>query len=74
VEDIMEIMEYCIIATPAVVIDGTVVMQGSIPKESEIREWLLEVGKTDIKELAKQPDDNLESTSDAATKCCYCNP
>ena len=40
VEDITEIMEYGIMMTPAVVIDGTIVMQGGLPKESEIRERL----------------------------------
>jgi len=40
VEDIAEIMEYGVMATPAVVIDGTVVMQGGVPKENEIKEWL----------------------------------
>ena len=40
VEDIIKIMEYGIMMTPAVVIDGTIVSQGGIPKESEIKEWL----------------------------------
>jgi hypothetical protein len=36
--------------TPAVVMDGKIVSQGSIPKESEIKEWL---SKTDLKENDK---------------------
>jgi len=39
VENIYKIMDYGIMMTPAVVIDGTIVSQGIIPKESDIREW-----------------------------------
>jgi len=42
VEDIMEIMNYSIMMTPAVVIDGKIISQGCIPKESEIKNWLAE--------------------------------
>ena len=40
VEDIMEIMQYNIIATPAVVIDGVVKVKGRVPSEKEIKELL----------------------------------
>ncbi len=40
VEDIMEIMKYNIIATPAVVIDGVVKIKGRVPSEAEVREAL----------------------------------
>ncbi len=40
VEDIMEIMNYNILATPAVVVDGEVKIKGSVPSEKEIKELL----------------------------------
>ena len=40
VEDIMEIMNYNILATPAVVIDGVVKLKGYVPGETEIKELL----------------------------------
>jgi small redox-active disulfide protein 2 len=40
VEDIMEIMKYNIMTTPALVIDGKVVMKGRIPSAEEIRQLL----------------------------------
>ncbi len=40
VEDIMEIMQYNIIATPAVVVDGVVKIKGRVPSEKEVKEIL----------------------------------
>ena len=40
VEDIMEIMNYNILTTPAVVIDGEVKIKGYVPSEREIKELL----------------------------------
>lgn len=40
VDDIGEMMSYSIIATPAVVIDGTVRMKGRVPTEADVRAWL----------------------------------
>jgi small redox-active disulfide protein 2 len=40
VEDIMEIMKYNIMTTPALVIDGKVVSKGIIPSAEEIRKLL----------------------------------
>ena len=40
VEDIMEIMNYNILATPAVVIDGEVKIKGRVPSEKEIKALL----------------------------------
>lgn len=40
VEDIMEIMNYNILATPAVVVDGEVKTKGYVPSEKEIKELL----------------------------------
>jgi small redox-active disulfide protein 2 len=36
VEDIMEIMKYKVMTTPALVIDEKVVMKGKVPSESEL--------------------------------------
>ena len=40
VEDNMEIMNYNILATPAVVIDGEVKIKGRVPSEKEIKALL----------------------------------
>ncbi len=40
VEDIMEIMNYNILATPAVVVDGEVKIKGYVPSEKEIKKLL----------------------------------
>jgi len=40
VDDIMEIMKYNIITTPALVIDGKVIVKGRIPSEEEIKQLL----------------------------------
>ncbi len=40
VEDIMEIMKYNIMATPAVVVDEEVKIKGKVPSESEIKNLL----------------------------------
>ena len=40
VEDIAEIMQYGVMSTPGVVIDGTVVHAGGLPAKSAVREWL----------------------------------
>ena len=41
VEDIMQIMNYGVISTPALVIDEKVVIKGRIPSENEIKEILI---------------------------------
>jgi small redox-active disulfide protein 2 len=40
VEDIMEIMKYNIMTTPALVVDGKVVSKGRIPSVDEIKQFL----------------------------------
>ena len=40
VTDAETIMNYGVMSTPAVVVDGTLVHQGGIPLESEIKMWL----------------------------------
>lgn len=40
VEDIMEIMKYNVLATPAVVVNGEVKIKGYAPSEAEIRKLL----------------------------------
>jgi small redox-active disulfide protein 2 len=41
VEDIMEIMNYGVITTPALVIDGKVVLKGRVPSADEIEKLLI---------------------------------
>ena len=40
VEDIMKIMNYGVISTPALVIDEKVMIKGRVPSENEIKEIL----------------------------------
>lgn len=72
IEDITEIMKFGVITTPAIVIDGKVIMQGRLPKESEIKEWLSD-RKPDMKELVKQRYNDLALLDKASIGCC-CNP
>ncbi len=37
VEDILEIMKYNVMSTPAVVVDGEVKLKGHVPSEAEIK-------------------------------------
>ena len=43
VDDIMEMMQANILATPAVAIDGKMVFKGRVPSESEVLEAIKEV-------------------------------
>ena len=40
IEELREVMSYGVMSTPAVVIDGTVVHAGGIPKRAKIEQWL----------------------------------
>ena len=40
VEDIMEIMKFNVMTTPAIVLDGKVVLKGRVPSEKELIEIL----------------------------------
>jgi small redox-active disulfide protein 2 len=40
VEDIVEIMKYNIMTTPALVVDGKVVVKGRVPSSEEIKQFL----------------------------------
>ena len=40
VEDIMEIMKFNVMTTPALVVDGKVVVKGRVPSNQELKELL----------------------------------
>ncbi|WP_418991913.1 thioredoxin family protein [Alistipes sp.] len=40
VEDIMELLNYNIMSTPAVVVDGEVKIKGHVPTENEVKKML----------------------------------
>ena len=40
VDDIMEMMSYTILSTPAIVVNGEVKIKGRVPSENEIKELL----------------------------------
>jgi len=44
VTDAAEIVEYDIVSTPALVIDGNVVSSGRVPRKDEIAGWIEAVG------------------------------
>lgn len=59
-EDIMEIMNYNVMSTPAVVIDEKVVIKGRVPTKDEIFDLL----------KAEDPDSDI---SDENNSCCSTN-
>lgn len=73
-EDIMKIMEYNVMSTPAVVIDGEVYFQGRVPSEIEVKELLSSNNKGDLKELVKQRYNEVALLSTAEADKCCCNP
>lgn len=42
VEDIMQIMEYNVMSTPAIVIDNKVVLAGKVPSKDEVKALLVD--------------------------------
>ncbi|HEY6915696.1 MAG TPA: thioredoxin family protein, partial [Paludibacter sp.] len=40
VEDIVEIMKFNVVTTPALVVDGKVVLKGRVPSNNELKEIL----------------------------------
>lgn len=40
VEDLREIMAYCVMSTPGVVIDEKVVLAGGVPTRAKVEGWL----------------------------------
>lgn len=40
VDDIMEVVKYGVMTTPAIVVDEKVIHIGSVPKEDELKNWL----------------------------------
>lgn len=40
VDDMMEVVKYGVMTTPAIVVDEKVVHIGSVPKEDELKNWL----------------------------------
>lgn len=73
-EDIMNIIDYNVRSTPAVIIDGRIVCQGRVPSEKEFKEWLAASDKGYLKEMVKQRYNEVAMLSAAeASKCC-CNP
>ncbi len=40
ITDIMKIMTFGVISTPAVVVDGQVKSSGKVPKKEEIKDWI----------------------------------
>jgi small redox-active disulfide protein 2 len=41
VEDIVEIMKYNVMTTPALVVDGKVVVKGKVPSSNELKQILI---------------------------------
>ena len=45
VQDIQEIMQFGVMVTPALAIDGEVKVAGKVPKASEITRWIQDAGR-----------------------------
>ena len=45
VEQIQKIMDYGIMMTPALVIDGEIKVSGAVPKPAQIAEWIAEAAR-----------------------------
>ncbi len=71
-EDIMEIMKYNILSTPAIVIDNKVLVQGKVPTEKEILEVLAINSNQAKKEMVKQKYSDLALNGDALKSGCCC--
>lgn len=41
VEDIVEIMQFGVMSTPALVVDGQVVLSGKVPSKDEVKSFLV---------------------------------
>lgn len=46
IKDIKQIMEYKILATPGLIVNGKVKCAGKIPAKSQIKQWIEEEQKT----------------------------
>lgn len=42
VDDIMEIMQYGVMTTPAMVVDGKIIVKGRVPSANEIKQLLIQ--------------------------------
>ena len=42
ITDVMQIMTYRVMGTPAVVVDGQVMSAGRVPKKEEIKSWIIQ--------------------------------
>lgn len=75
-EDVMEIIKYNILSTPAIVIDGNVLIQGKVPSEKEIQEVLHMNDNQAKKDLVKQRYSELALNADELKGkcCCGANP
>lgn len=75
-EDILEIVKYNVLSTPAIVIDGNVLIQGKVPTEKEIQKILIINDNQAKKELVKQRYSELALNSDELKGkcCCGTNP
>lgn len=71
-EDIMEIVKYNVRITPAIVVDGNVVLQGKSPSEKELLELLTTNSSKSKKEMVKQRYSELALNSEALKIGCGC--
>jgi small redox-active disulfide protein 2 len=42
VTDVMQIMTYRVMGTPAVVVDGQIKSTGRVPKKEEVKNWIIQ--------------------------------
>ena len=51
IDDILEILQYNIIATPALVINGKVVVKGMVPSKEEVKKHILSANNGEEKSI-----------------------
>ncbi|MBT8260323.1 MAG: thioredoxin family protein [Flavobacteriaceae bacterium] len=70
VEDIMQIMEYNVLNTPAIVIDEKVVLSGKVPSKTEVKALLVDNFASTACCSDETTDDSCCSTDEKASGCC----
>ena len=70
VTDIMEIMAFDVMKTPAVVVDGKVMIKGKVPTQDEVKAILVDNFANNACCSDESSNDSCCSTDESSTGCC----
>lgn len=70
VTEIMDIMQYDVMSTPAVVVDGKVVLKGKVPSKDEVKAVLADNFANNACCSDEETGSSCCSTDDNGTSCC----